>query len=254
MAGKLKLASRMTVRSLYSRIIRTYGAWARLLLPLAVLIFVPLGLLEAISVNADLHSRDFGSGLLVFGVLLAAIAIVGTSLFGEIFYSGAIAVMLTHDGDGEPPSLRQISRHLAYGRLLAVDAIFALLVIVGLLLFVIPGVALYVWFGLAGVVVEIERCGVRAAFARSRRLVRGRFWLVLAVIAPIEIGSEAIGSLATGLAEHLLGHTFWAEWLSASLANIVVTPFFALALVLLTVGLIHEKDGAGPRLHSAPAR
>jgi hypothetical protein len=244
----------LSLRSIYGRIIRTYGAWTRTLLPLAVVIFVPLGLLEAVSVNADLGSRDFGGGLLVLGLLLAAIAIVGTSLFGEILYSGAIAIMLTHAGDGEPPGLRHISRHLAYGRLLAVDAIFALLVIVGLLLLVIPGVVFYVWFGLAGAVVEIERSGVRAAFVRSRQLVRGRFWLVLAVVAPIEVFSEGIGSLAEGLGQRLLGHTFWAEWLAASLSNIVITPFFAVAVVLLTVGLIHERDGTGPRLHSAPAR
>lgn len=244
----------MSLRSLYADIVRTHGAWARTLLPLALVIFVPLGLLEAVSVNADLGSRDFGSGLLVFGVLLAALAIVGTSLFGEIFYSGAVAVLLTDDYDGEPPGLRQISRHLAYGRLLAVDAIFALAVIVGLLLFVVPGVLFYIWFGLAGAVVEIERSGVRAAFRRSRALVRGRFWLVLAVVAPIEVFSEAIGSLTAKLGQGLLGHTIWAEWLAASLANIVVTPFLAIAVVLLTVGLIHEKDGDGPRLHSDPAR
>ena len=244
----------MSLRSLYAAIFRTYGAWARTLLPLALVIFVPLGLLEAVSVHADLGSRDFGSGLVVFGVLLAALAIVGTSLFSEIFYSGAVAILLTDNYDGEPPGLRHISRHLAYGRLLAVDAIFALLVIVGLLLFVVPGVLFYIWFGLAGAVVEIERSGVRASLRRSRALVRGRFWLVVAVVAPIEVFSEAIGSLATGLGESLLGHTIWAEWLAASLANIAITPFFAVAVVLLTVGLIHAKDGAGPRLHSAPAR
>lgn len=250
----MRLRRSVTALSIYRSILRTYGAWARTLLPLAVLIFAPLGLLEAVSVNADLGSRDFGGGLLVIGLALAAIAIVGTSLFGEIFYSGAIAIMLTHAGDGEPPGLRHISRHLAYGRLLAVDALFAVAVIVGLLLFVVPGVLLYIWFGLAGAVVEIERSGVRAAFARSRRLVRGRFWLVFAVIAPIELGSEAVGSLATALGESLLGHTIWAEWVAAALANIAITPFFAVAVVLLTVGLIHEKDGAGPRLHSTPAR
>jgi len=244
----------MTALSVYGHSLRTYTAWARTLLPLAVVIFVPLGLLEAVSVNAELGSRDFGSGLVLVGALLAALAIVGTSLFGEIFYSGAIAVLLTDDYDGEPPSLRHISRHLRYGRLLVVDAIFAIVVVVGLLLLVVPGVVFYIWFGLAGAVVEIERSGVRAAFARSRALVRGRFWLVFAVVVPIEIGSEGIGSLATGFAERLLGHTIWAEWLAASLANIVVTPFFAVAVVLLTVGLIAEKDGRGPRLHSAPAR
>jgi len=218
-----------------------------------VLVFVPLGLLESLSLNAELDSRDFGSGLAVVGIVAAALAIVGTSLFGEVFYSGVVAVFLTHGG-GEPPTLREVSRQLAYGRLIAVDLIFVAIVVAGLALLVVPGVLAYVWFGLAGPVVETERRGVRAAFARSRRLVRGRFWLVLAVVAPIELGSEAIGSLATAFSEQLLGHTLVAEWLAASLANVVITPVFAIALVLLTLALIAEKDGSGPRLHSSPVR
>jgi hypothetical protein len=248
------MGERPLLLSLYARIARTYLGWARSLLPLAAAVFVPLGLVDAFPLNADLGSLSLDSGLAAGGVLLAALALVGTSLVGEVFYSGAVAVALTHDRDGEPPSLRDVSRHLAYGRLIAVDLIYSALVIAGLLLLIAPGVLVYVWLGLAGPVVELERRGVRAAFARSARLVRGRFWLVLAVLAPLELASEGVGALTDLLAQALLGHSLWADWLAESLSNVLATPFLAVACVLLTVELIAEKDGAAPPLHSARAR
>lgn len=241
----------MTVFSLYGQVWRTYFAWARLLLPLAAVVFVPLGLVNAIPLNIELDSLTLGSGLLAVAVLVAALALIGTSLIGEVFYSGAVAVSLTHDEAGEPPSMREISRRLSFGSLIAVDLIYGLLVTVGALL-IVPGIAAYVWLGLAGPVVEIERHGVRAAFARSAQLVRGRFWLVFAVLVPLELVSENIGELFSQLTQELLGHGIWAEWLAESLSNILTTPFLAVACVLLTVGLIAEKDSAGPRLHSHP--
>jgi hypothetical protein len=237
---------------LYTRIGRTYLAWARPLLVLATIVFVPLGLVSAIPLSLNVDSVDFGSGLVVIGILVAALVLVGTSLVGEVFFSGAVAVALTHSADAGPSALRELSRRLDYRALIAVDLIYSALVIAGLALLVVPGVVLYVWLGLAGPVVEIERHGVRAAFARSARLVRGNFWLVLAVLAPIELASEGIGALSELLAHSLLGSSLWSDWLSESLSNIVATPFFAVAAVLITVELIAARDGSGPRLHSAP--
>jgi hypothetical protein len=246
------MADRLKPFSLYARIWRVYWSWIRTLLPLAAVIFVPIGLLDAIPASVDLGSVSPGSGLAAGGVLLGALALLGTSLLGEVFYSGAVATTLTHGDDGEPPTLREISRHLAYGRLIGVDLVYSAAVIAGLALLIVPGVLAYVWLGLAGPVVEIERRGVREAFARSARLVRGRFWLVLAVLAPLELASETVGELTDLLAQALLGHSLWADWLAESLSNVVATPFLAVACVLLTVELIAEKDGAAPPLHSAP--
>ena len=72
-----------------------------------------------------------------------------------------------------------------------------MLVALGILAFVVPGILVFVYLGLAAPVVEIEHRGVRAALARSYRLVRGHFWLVLAVLVPIEIVSDAMTDLAT---------------------------------------------------------
>jgi hypothetical protein len=218
----------------------------------AVVVFVPLGLLDSIPIEVELSELSLDNGLLAAGALAAVLAILGAALLGEVFYSGAVAVALTHDYEGRPPSLRTIARSLAYRRLIAVDLVFAAIVLVGLVLFVVPGVVLYIWLVLAAPVVEIEGRGVLGAFRRSRELVRGRFVGVLAVLAPIELGGEGVAALAGLLAHGLFGDSLPAEWAAEALANVLVVPFGAVAAVLLTVGLIAEKDGRAPRLHSAP--
>ncbi len=244
----------MSVFSLYWRIWRTYFAWARTLLPLAVTVFVPLGLIHAIPVHVEATSLNLGSGLEIAGAVLAVMLLVTTGLLGEVFYTGAVAIALTHPHGGQPPSLREVAGTINYWRLIVVDLIFGILVAVGTVAFVVPGILVFVYLGLAAPVVEIEHRGVRAALARSFHLVRGRFWLVLAVLVPIEMASDAITGVATGMAHSLLGDSLIAEWLTDTTTNIVLTPFYAVAAVLLTIDLIAEKDGAEPRLHSHPPR
>jgi hypothetical protein len=242
----------MTVVSLYARIWRTYFAWAGTLLPLAFFVFVPLGLVHAIPVHVEATSLDLEGGLEIVGSGVALLLLVTTGLLGEIFYTGAVAIALTHPHDGEPPSLLQVARMVNYWTLIAVDLIFGVLVAVGALAFLVPGILAFVYLGLAAPVVEIEHQGVRAALARSVRLVRGHFWLVLAVLVPIEIAGDVATNAATHLAHSLLGDSLVAEWLTDTATNIVLTPFYAVAAVLLTIDLIAARDGASPRLHSAP--
>jgi hypothetical protein len=243
----------VSVLSLYARIWRAYIAWAWPLLAVAVAVFVPLGLIHAVPVNVDATQLDLDSGLRTAAALLAVLLLTITGLLGEIFYTGAVAIALTHPHDGGPPSLGEIARSVSYGRLVAVDLIFTVLVAVGMLAFVVPGVLLFVYLGLAAPAVEIEHRGIRSAFARSLRLVRGRFWFVLAVLVPIELATDAVTGGATGLAHSLLGNSIFAEWLADTSTNVLLTPFYAVAAVLLTLDLIAEKDGAEPRLHSSPS-
>lgn len=251
-AGQCKFASGMTVFSLYRRVWRTYLAWTGTLLPLAVFVFVPLGLIHAIPVHVEATSLNLGSGLEIVGAGAALLLLVTTGLLGEIFYTGAVAIALTHPHDGEQPSLREVAGMVRYGTLIAVDLIFGVLVAVGFIAFFAPGILLFVYLGLAAPVVEIEHRGVRAALVRSIRLVRGHFWLVLAVLVPIEVASDGLTNLATAGAHALLGDSLVAEWLTDTATNIVLTPFYAVAAVLLTLDLIADREGAGPRLHSTP--
>jgi hypothetical protein len=242
------------VVSTYGQIWRTYLAWSPGILILALIVFLPLGLLDALTMNVELDSLDLTNGIKLAALALAVGVVTATGLIGEVFFSGAIAVSLTHPHGEGPPPLREIARRLRYGRLIAVDLAFVAIVAVGLLLGLLPGVLAFVWLGLAGPVVEIEEQTVRGALARSMRLVRGNFWLVFLVLMPIELVGDGVGEALAALVHDLLGDTFVASWLAEALSDIALSPLFAIAAVLLTVDLIAEKDGnsAAPPLPAAP--
>jgi len=246
------VTDRLRPLPLYAEIARTYLKWAPSLLLLAVIVFVPVGLVHTIAIHPDINALDLDGVLQILGVVLAVIALAVTGLLGEVFYTGAVAISLTHPRDDRPPSLGEIARMVKYRRLIAIDLLYGAAVAIGLVLLVVPGVTAFVWFALAAPVVEIEGRGVRAAFVRSARLIRGRFWAVFAVLVPIELVGDGIATLAAGIAHDLLGETFLSEWLADVLANLAFTPFYAVAAVLITVNLIREKDGGGAELHSEP--
>lgn len=247
------MTRRRRLVSLYARIGRTYWSWAPNLLLLGAIVFIPLGLLDALAITVDVDSLDITDGVKVAALVVAVGALTATSLLGEVFYSGAVAVSLTNPDHERAPALREIATRLKYGRLIAVDLVYVLVVAVGLLLLFVPGALAFVWFGLAGPIVEIEDRTVRGALRRSWQLVRGNFWLVFGVLVPVEIVGDTVGEAIGELVHALLGHSLPASWLAESLANIVFAPIFAVAAVLLTVELIRDKDGVGPRLNSAPA-
>jgi hypothetical protein len=238
--------------STYAAIGRTWWHWAPSLMLLAVVVFMPLGLLHALTVNAEIGSFGFGPGFKLLAAIAAVLAIAATGLVGEVFYSGAVAILMTHPHGDEPPSLREIATTINYGPLIAIDLIYGALVAAGLVFFVLPGALVYVWLGLAAPVVEIERRGIREAFTRSVNLVRGRFWLIALILIPIELVGDGLTGWVTGLTHHLLSSELLSEWLADLIANVAFTPFYAVAAVLLTVGLIREK-GDSVELHSRPA-
>lgn len=240
--------------SVYVRTLRTYVSWARVLLPLALVVFVPLGLVHALPIHANLDSIDPDQGVKLFALVTALLVLSGTGLVGEIFYTGTVSIALTHPHAGRPSTLREIAGMISYGRLVAVDLVFSALVAVGLIAFVAPGVAAYVYLGLAAPVAEIERRGVRASLARSFHLVRGHFWLVFAVLVPLELAGDSVTNLISDLSERLLGNSLWADWLADTASNVLLTPFFAIAAVILTLDLIVARDETPPNLHAAPVR
>jgi hypothetical protein len=236
----------------YARIWRTYRGWAPSILSLAAIVFVPLGLLDALTMDVELDALNITTGLQVAAVAIAVGVVTATGLIGEVLFSGAIAISLTHPHGEEPPPLREIARRLRYGRLIAVDLAFVAIVAVGLLLGLVPGVFAFVFLALAGPVIELEERRPASALRRSVQLVRGRFWLAFWVLVPIEIAGDAVGGGLAALVHHLFGHTFLATWLAEALADAVLSPVFAVAAVLLTVDAIAAKDGSAPPLHSAP--
>jgi hypothetical protein len=237
----------------YAQIWRTYRERAPAILLLASIVFLPLSLLDSLTMDVELDSFNLLDGARVAALLLAVGAVTATGLIGEVFFSGAIALSLARAGEEREPSLREIAGRLNYGRLIAVDLAFVALVAVGLLAGLVPGLLAFVWLGLAGPVVELEERSAKGALGRSMSLVRGNFWLVFWVLVPVEVAGEAIGEgLAAGV-HGVLGETVVAAWLAEAATSIALSPIFALAAVLLTIELTGARERPTPALHSTAA-
>jgi hypothetical protein len=170
------------------------------ILIVAVVISMTAALVDVIT-HAVVDRADIALAVLV------DLGVSGVNLLGVIFLSGFLAQLVGEAEHGRPrASLRQVLRSLAWGRLVRADLLVALLVAVGLILLVIPGLVALTLFAVVGPVIEIERRPVMAALRRSAHLARPHFWgVVLLATLPLLIASEFPATLpgAGGVGETL---------------------------------------------------
>jgi hypothetical protein len=231
--------------TLYRRTFRTYLERIRPLLLIGAVVFVPLGLLEAAVGQIGTVDTAYDSGLIIAATVGIVLVQVAFGLLGEVFYSGAVSILIARFPSGTRVPLRRIAGELNYGRLIGADILYVAAVGAGLLLFVVPGVLMFTLFALVAPLIELERLGLRAAFARSRQLVRGRFWTVLAVLGPLTLLSDSLDDAILGLGHTALGDSLAAEWLADSVANIALSPLYAVPAVLITIELMRLGPMAG---------
>lgn len=246
------MAPRPTARGVFARAIAALRKHWRPILAVALVVFVPLGLLEALDERfAELDSDELRTADAV-AVLLVGLAFAATELFGEIMLAGAIAAAVGDlHGHGGPRSLGAVLRGIPYARLVAITAISVVAFVLGLVLFVVPAILFVAWFVLAAPVAEVEKLDVREAFARSRELSRGHVALVLGVLIPPAILFGAAGEAAQAAAEAALGEGLAGEWIGAIVAGVLTTTPWSLAAVSLVYEL-KAGEGAERRERSRP--
>jgi hypothetical protein len=227
--------------SVYREIAATCREQWPLLLATALLVFVPLGLLDALDERVGSADSDELGDLEALALLGLAVTHGASALLGDVFYSGVVAAAVAERRTGVPHPLAQIARALPYHRLIAVDVLLALIVLAGLLLLVVPGFVFFTWFALAGPVVEIERLGAVAALRRSRELVKGSFWRVFGIVVPVGLSTDALTDASSALATWLVGDTLVGDWAGAALAGVLLSPLYAVAVVVLAFRLIELK-------------
>lgn len=230
----------MTARDIYVRTARTYWRRGGYLLLLGIAVFIPLGLINALADGIQqVRIEDLGgiADLGTYAILAAIVLQALTSLIGEIFYSGAVAIALARGEESQPPPLLTIAKHLSYGRLIVVDLIVAAGTAIGLLALVVPGLVFLTWFALAGPIIELEGTRVRDALRRSRQLVRGHFWAVFLVVLPISVGSEILSTASLGWFHEIIHSHILSDWAGEAATGILLSPIYAVAVVLMTLEL-----------------
>jgi hypothetical protein len=221
-----------------------YVEQAAFLLPVALLLFIPLGLLDAIGEHGgELDADGVEPGELA-PLLLAVVLQVATAALGEVFYAGVAMTAVTESLEGRPrASIRRVMQTLPYGRLIVVDVLFALGLGIGLALLVVPGLIFFARYILVAPVVEIERGGVAGSFRRSRELARGHALALLVLLGGLWLLTDALTSLLQDGGLLALGESFAAEWAIAVVIGVAVTPIWAVAVCVVTWRLIHFERG-----------
>jgi hypothetical protein len=228
--------TRDTRRSLVSRVLgevwRLYRADLPALLAAGLVVFTPLGLLDAVT-DSLFQDVEGASELEIAGAAAGAIGTAALSLLGEVFYAGFVAVVVIEERGREHHSMRDLVRSLPFGRLIGADLVYVLLVVVGLLLLVVPGLVALTWFALVAPAVKIEGLGIAAALRRSRALVRPRFWPVFALVVPLALVSDLIADAAFSGGISAFGDSLLGEWAGSVASELLTAPFLALAVVVL---------------------
>ncbi len=244
MPGERSATPKLSLPAVVSEAAASYRAYWAPLLIIAVALFAPIVLFEVLT--EDVREVETGSGFEVVEAIVAALGVSVFATIGDVFYTGVVAAAVGMRREGVARDLREIARELPVLRLIAVDVLFALMVAAGFIALIVPGVIIFTWYCLTPAVVEIEGTGVRASFSRSRQLVRGNFWRVLGLLAPVMIGGDAIGEWLGESGPSLLGDGQAGEWLGGVLADVATAPLFALAAVVATHQLIAMHRGRPP--------
>jgi hypothetical protein len=125
--------------------------------------------------------------------LLAHLGTSSVSLLGVVFLSGFLGRLVGEAEHGRThASVTEVLRTLPWGRLIRGDLLVVVIVTVGLIALVIPGLAALLYLAVVGPVIEIENCPAVAALRRSVHLVRQRVWPVAALATLPTIAASQI--------------------------------------------------------------
>jgi len=174
------------------------------------------------------------------GALITSSAAGVFAMVGVVVYAGILdKVVGTHLHGHADLTLQEIWRSLPLGRLIAADVVLAIATILGLALFVVPGIIVFTLWSLVGPVITIEDRAVGSALGRSGQLVRRAFWLTFwLVTVPLQIEQAALHAIHyTELFEHPLVPAF----LINGLLGMVIGSIVGLVEVVLAYELIARR-------------
>jgi hypothetical protein len=171
----------------------------------------------------------------------------------ELFPVGAVTVAVADICLGNRPSLPSAYRIMLanFWRYVVTYLLFMLAFAVGLVLLVIPGLIVGVWFMFSCQVCVIERRGPVASLRRSRRLVRGSFWrcagIWLALLCIVLLGAISLMVVFQLVATYAVGDWYVETWtvlddVVNSAITLCAVPFMLTGLVLLYYDLRVRKE------------
>jgi hypothetical protein len=213
---------KLDVARVFERIFEIYKDQFTLLIPAALVVFVPVALISGLIYAGDVS--------IIGGLIVAAIATIATYWFQGMVVEAARDIL---DGrrDHSIGSLVQ-SVTPVLGPLIVAGILAGLGIGIGLLLLIVPGLFLLTIWAVIAPVIVIERKGAIDSFGRSRELVRGHGWQVFGVIVVLFlvqfIITAVLNAIANSVSDSFVGFT-----ISDLIVRLLVAPLTALAAAVL---------------------
>jgi hypothetical protein len=215
------MKKKLDISDVFDRTFKVYTDQALLLIPAALLVFLPVAV-----VNGVLQSKISG--------LIIALSVV-VSVIATVWFEGMVvqAVRSNLQGKGRM-SLGAMFESAApfVPALLAAGLLAALGILGGFILLIVPGLYLFTMWALISPVIVIEGAAVMNSFSRSRTLVTGNGWQVFGVLVLVlilnGIGAAVLGSLFRDIASSSVGYG-----LSSLITNALLAPFFGIVTAVM---------------------
>ena len=211
----------------------------------ALVLFVPPPLL-VIMLDGLRASLEADPGLIRgLGFIIGLLAVTMIRLFGPVVYAGYLDEAVGHEYfHGRHVRFRDVLRSLPWVRLVIADVVLIVGTVIGLSLFIVPGLIWLTLFVLIGPVLVQERHGVTDGFSRTFQLARGAWQMILLLVVTLLVAEN----IAHEIVHQLLHHSpIWqqvtAAWIvSAFVGGIVGLVEVALASELMARSPLEEPS------------
>jgi hypothetical protein len=227
------------IRALMRQALALYRARLPLYLALVAIPVVPVGIaLVALAAAVPNPSADTNN--------VTLISAAAEFLLVVPLAQAGVAYAVKAQVAGARPSLLETLRFAMprFSALVGTIILSSLVIIVGLVALVIPGLVMAIWFQFAGQVVVLEDLTYWQALRRCRDLVRGVFWRTLAAVLAIGVIAFLAGVLVStvfggfALSGDASARSKLVLPLAADIPSFVlVLPFSTIALTLVYLRL-----------------
>ncbi|MEA2376230.1 MAG: hypothetical protein QOD13_137, partial [Thermoleophilaceae bacterium] len=222
--------AKLDTARVFERIFRIYREQFTLLIPAALVLFLPVAILNGILAT---------SGGVVIALASAAIALIATYWFQGMVVEAVVDIL---DGRRDHTVGSLFSSASPFiGRLIGAGILATIIVIIGFVLIVVPGLIALTFLALVAPAVVIDRLGVTDALRRSRELVRGNAWRVFGVIVVLFLLQAVIGGILNAIGGSVSDDSFAGYAVADLIARVLIVPLSAIAATVMYVELRRIK-------------
>jgi hypothetical protein len=214
----------------FERIFKIYGDQFTLLIPAALLLFIPVAIINGL-VLASGDAWGLGVSFLI-------------ALVATFWYQGMVveAVRDILDGRRDHTVGSLFSSAAPFiATLLGAGLLAGIAIAIGLVLLIVPGLILLTMWAVIVPAIVIDRTGVMGAFGRSRGLVRDNGWRVFGVIVVLFLLQIVFSSIVNAIIGGISDDSFAGYAIADLIVRVLIVPLSAIAATVMYVELRRVK-------------